>query len=631
MCPSALKRKFRSSAYSRWPGDVSMEKSRPKSPGSEEARPPKVPKALPVLQPAELDTGVSSCIETNYCIPSYLSEAMQMMQMMRSHRMLTDVVLEVGQELIHSHKVVLAAASPYFKAMFTGGLREADMERVKLQGVCPTAMAALVRFMYTGTINVSELTVCQLLPAATMFQINYVIDACCSFLERQLDPSNAIGIASFAQQHSCDDLFWKSQHFIERYFTQVCQEEEFLQLSPAQLVNLIKRDGLNVQEEMQVYEAVMKWVRYDEETRSPKMENILSSVRCQFLTPTFLKQQMNNCDVLRRLPACREYLAKIFKDLTLHKAPCERERKPNTPRLIYIAGGYLRHSLDKMEAYNVDNQTWRELAKLPVPRSGLSGAFLKGVFYAVGGRNNSPGSHQDSDRVDKYCPGQNQWQQCAPLSVPRNRVGVAVMDCMVYAVGGSAGCDYHNSVERYDPEEDKWSQVAPMHQPRLGVGVAVVNRLLYAIGGYDGKDRLNTAEVYHPENNAWHMIAPMRTRRSGAGVVALGNKIYVVGGYDGNNQLETVECYDTETNTWEQVASMSEPRSALSVTTLDGKLYAMGGYGGQGQSFLSIVEVYYPELDQWQRGTELTCGRSGHASAVSYHQCLVHRDQQSTK
>jgi kelch-like protein 19 len=48
-----------------------------------------------------------------------------------------------------------------------------------------------------------------------------VIDACSSFLERQLDPSNAIGIATYAQQHGCEDLFWKAQHFIERYFTQV--------------------------------------------------------------------------------------------------------------------------------------------------------------------------------------------------------------------------------------------------------------------------------------------------------------------------------------------------------------------------------------------------------------------------
>jgi kelch-like protein 19 len=56
--------------------------------------------------------------------------------------------------------------------MFTGGLRESDMRKVKLQGVCPTAMARLIYFMYTGEIRVSEVTVCQLLPAATMFQVS---------------------------------------------------------------------------------------------------------------------------------------------------------------------------------------------------------------------------------------------------------------------------------------------------------------------------------------------------------------------------------------------------------------------------------------------------------------------------
>jgi kelch-like protein 19 len=76
---------------------------------------------------------------------------------------------------------------------------------------------------------------------------------------------------------------------------------------------------------------------------------------------------------------------------------------------------------------------------------------------------------------------------------------------------------------RYDPEEEKWSAVAPMHQARLGVGVAVVNRLLYAIGGYDGHNRLATAECYHPENDAWNLIKPMSITRSGAGALSVYN------------------------------------------------------------------------------------------------------------
>lgn len=71
----------------------------------------------------------------SFCMSNYARETMKMMFMMRSHHMLTDVVIEVQQELFHAHKVVLSAASPYFKAMFTGGLKESEMSHIKLQGV----------------------------------------------------------------------------------------------------------------------------------------------------------------------------------------------------------------------------------------------------------------------------------------------------------------------------------------------------------------------------------------------------------------------------------------------------------------------------------------------------------------
>lgn len=148
------------------------------------------------------------------------------------------------------------------------------------------------------------------------------------------------------------------------------------------------------------------------------------------------------------------------------------------------------------------------------------------------------------------------------------------------------------------------------------MGVAVVNRMLYAIGGFDGNDRLASMECYHPENNAWTVLPSMKLGRSGAGVAALNQFIYVVGGFDGQNHLSSVERFDTDKGTWEMVAEIRTPRSALSLTVLDGKLYAMGGFDGQ--VFLTNVEVYDPAKNGWEDGTPLTSGRSGHASAVIY-------------
>ncbi len=50
----------------------------------------------------------------------------------------------------HWHKVLLAAASDYFAAMFTGSMVEAEMETVELQGLEFSALQLLVDYCYSG-------------------------------------------------------------------------------------------------------------------------------------------------------------------------------------------------------------------------------------------------------------------------------------------------------------------------------------------------------------------------------------------------------------------------------------------------------------------------------------------------
>lgn len=64
------------------------------------------------------------------------------------------------------------------------------------------------------------------------------------------------------------------------------------------------------------------------------------------------------------------------------------------------------------------------------------------------------------------------------------------VDCLVEQDGVSC----LNIVEKYDPEKNKWQRVAPMCARRLGVAVAVVNDMLYAVGGSDGTSPLGTVE-----------------------------------------------------------------------------------------------------------------------------------------
>lgn len=73
--------------------------------------------------------------------------------------------------------------------------------------------------------------------------------------------------------------------------------------------------------------------------------------------------------------------------------------------------------------------------------------------------------------------------------------------------------DSLNVVEVFDPIGNFWERCQPMKTSRSRVGVAVVNGMLYAIGGYDGQSRLSTVEVYNPETDGWTRVSSMNSQR----------------------------------------------------------------------------------------------------------------------
>ncbi|KAM4707373.1 kelch-like ECH-associated protein 1A isoform 1-T3 [Discoglossus pictus] len=557
----------------------------------------------------------------DYTIENHPSKAFEKMDELRRNNQLCDVVLRViyndQVEDFHVHKVVLASCSSFFRAMFTNNFRECHAREVTIKDICPIVMQRLIEFAYTSRITVGEKCVLHVLMAAMRYQMEDVAKACSDFLVKQLDSSNVIGISNFAEQIGCTELYIKGREYINTHFSEVTKEEEFLNLTHCQLLDLVSQESINVLCETEVYNACVRWMQWDLNSRAQYFHVLLNAVHLYSLPPKFLAVQLQHCPILNKESSCRVFLSKIFQEMSLHK-PLPRTRLRGN-QLIYVAGGYLKSSLISMDAYNPQTDEWIKLADMLEPRSGLGACISFGLFYTVGGRNNSSKENTDSDSLACYNPMTNQWTARAPMNVARNRVGVAVIDGAIYALGGSCGSEHHKSVERYDPESNEWTFVASMPVARIGAGVTTCRGLLYAIGGYDGENRLNTMDCYHPDENQWHPLAPMETIRSGAGVVALDNYIYAVGGYDGNNQLDSVERYNIDMNYWEPMAPMKHRRSAHGLTVHHGKIYALGGFNAKG--FLSSVECYCLENNEWTEVTEMPTGCSGMGVAVTMEPC----------
>lgn len=70
-------------------------------------------------------------------------------------------------------------------------------------------------------IDLQEETVENILSAARLLQLNAVVNACCDFLQQQLDPSNCLGIAMFAEQQACIPLQMQASEFTRQNFMEV--------------------------------------------------------------------------------------------------------------------------------------------------------------------------------------------------------------------------------------------------------------------------------------------------------------------------------------------------------------------------------------------------------------------------
>ncbi|KAG8013878.1 Kelch-like protein 20 [Nibea albiflora] len=544
--------------------------------------------------PNKLPEGVPQPARMPYVSDKHPRQTLEVINLLRKHRELCDVVLVVGAKKIYAHRVILSACSPYFRAMFTGELAESRQTEVVIRDIDERAMELLIDFAYTSQVTVEEGNVQTLLPAACLLQLAEIQEACCEFLKRQLDPSNCLGIRAFADTHSCRELLRIADKFTQHNFQEVMESEEFMLLPANQLIDIISSDELNVRSEEQVFNAVMAWVKYSIQERRPQLPQVLQHVRLPLLSPKFLVGTVGSDPLIKSDEECRDLVdeAKNYlllpQERPLMQGPRTRPRKPiRCGEVLFAVGGWCSgDAISSVERYDPQTNEWRMVASMSKRRCGVGVSVLDDLLYAVGGHDGS--SYLNS--VERYDPKTNQWSSdVAPTSTCRTSVGVAVLGGYLYAVGGQDGVSCLNIVERYDPKENKWTRVASMSTRRLGVAVAVLGGFLYAVGGSDGTSPLNTVERYNPQENRWHTVSPMGTRRKHLGCAVYQDMIYSVGGRDDTTELSSAERYNPRTNQWSPVVAMTSRRSGL---------MAVGGFDGT--TYLKTIEVYDPDANTWR-------------------------------
>ncbi|KAF1525076.1 Kelch-like protein 4, partial [Eudyptes sclateri] len=535
---------------------------------------------------------------------NHAEQTFRKMENYLQQKQLCDVLLIVGDQKIPAHRLVLSAVSDYFAAMFTNDVREAKQEEIKMEGVDPDALKALVRYAYTGILELKEDTIESLLAAACLLQLSQVIEVCCNFLMKQLHPSNCLGIRSFGDAQGCTELLKVAHTYTMEHFTEVIKNQEFLLLPANEIAKLLSSDDINVPDEEAIFQALMMWVRHDLQNRQRDLGMLLSYIRLPLLPPQLLAD-LENSPMFADDLECQKLLMEAMKyhllpeRRSMMQSPRTKPRKSTVGALYAVGGMDATKGTTTIEKYDLRTNTWIQIGTMNGRRLQFGVAVIDNKLYIVGGRDGL----KTSNIVECFNPITKVWTIMPPMSTHRHGLGVAMLEGPMYAVGGHDGWSYLNTVERWDPQARQWNYVASMSTPRSTVGVAALNSKLYAVGGRDGSSCLKSMECFDPHTNKWSICASMSKRRGGVGVATYNGFLYAVGGHDApasnhcSRLSDCVERYDPKTDAWTTVAPLSVPRDAVGICPLGDRLYAVGGYDGH--TYLDTVESYDAQNNEW--------------------------------
>uniref|UniRef100_X2BA40 BTB domain-containing protein n=1 Tax=Capitella teleta TaxID=283909 RepID=X2BA40_CAPTE len=133
---------------------------------------------------------------------------------MRTASEFVDIVLVFGKVRLPCHKVVLASNCEYFKRMFLAGMKESQTDEVVMNGIdCKTGVL-IVKYLYSGSITVTEENAQDLLSASNMFLLSDLKDSIEKFLSKRIQPPNCVSLLNLSHFFELQDLIKTSRKFI---------------------------------------------------------------------------------------------------------------------------------------------------------------------------------------------------------------------------------------------------------------------------------------------------------------------------------------------------------------------------------------------------------------------------------
>ena len=181
-------------------------------------------------------------------------------EFMFGNDLISDVKFNVGKkdekQIVPGHKYVLGTASPVFFAMLYGDF--ARDEVISIDDCDPESFLELLRFIYYDQVNLTDMNVLDILYLANKYIIPVLSSECVNYLLENVQTENVLDVLNAAVCFAETRLEKHCWSILSRRTSEILQSESFLDVDQQLLMNILKRNCLNVLE-IDVFRAIQRW------------------------------------------------------------------------------------------------------------------------------------------------------------------------------------------------------------------------------------------------------------------------------------------------------------------------------------------------------------------------------------
>ena len=152
------------------------------------------------------------------------------MTKMLTDQTLMDVTLQVKDKEFKAHKIVLAAASPVFEAMFKEGTKEREDNFVKVEDIDSDVFEVFLRYLYSGQVDQLDEMVSGLLAVADKYDVQPLREICMRHMAKNISVDNAVDVLALAHRHSIDSIKSVASNYLKDNFSAVTQTDSWTSL-----------------------------------------------------------------------------------------------------------------------------------------------------------------------------------------------------------------------------------------------------------------------------------------------------------------------------------------------------------------------------------------------------------------